>query len=87
MISLKGNQGILHQEIKDYLDWAERIGFREISYDYCATLEKDHSRIETRRCFGDGRNRLVRGKRGVEEPAKCDPGGSRKRSDRRAENS
>lgn len=51
VISLKGNQGILHQDIKDYMDWAERIGFKEISYDYCKTLEKDHGRIEERRCW------------------------------------
>jgi predicted transposase YbfD/YdcC len=51
VISLKGNQGNLHQDITDYLDWAERIGFKEISYDYCETLEKDHGRIEERRCW------------------------------------
>lgn len=51
VISLKGNQGNLHQDIKDYLDWAERIGFKEIPYDYCSTLEKDHGRIEERRCW------------------------------------
>jgi predicted transposase YbfD/YdcC len=51
VISLKGNQGNLHQEIKDYLDWAERIKFREISFDYCETLEKGHGRIEERRCW------------------------------------
>lgn len=51
VISLKGNQGNLHKNIKDYLDWAERIGFKEISYDYCRTLEKGHGRIEERRCW------------------------------------
>lgn len=51
VISLKGNQGTLHQEIKDYLDWAERIEFKEIKYDYCSTLEKGHGRIEERRCW------------------------------------
>lgn len=51
VISLKGNQGTLHQKIKDYLDWAERIGFKDIKYEYHETLEKDHGRIETRRCF------------------------------------
>lgn len=51
VISLKGNQGILHKEIKDYLDWAERTGFAEIQYDYCRTLEKGHGRIEERRCW------------------------------------
>lgn len=52
VISLKGNQGNLHQDIKDYLDWAERIKFKDIKYDYVATeLEKDHGRIEQRRCW------------------------------------
>ncbi len=51
VISLKGNQGSLHQAIKDYLDWAERIKFKQISYDYCETLEKGHGRIEERRCW------------------------------------
>ena len=30
VISLKGNQGNLHRDIKDYLDWAERSGFKDI---------------------------------------------------------
>jgi predicted transposase YbfD/YdcC len=51
VISLKGNQGILHQEVKDYLDWAERVKFKDIPYKYCETLEKDHGRIEKRRCW------------------------------------
>lgn len=52
VISLKGNQGNLHEDIKDYLDWAERIKFKEIKYDYFETgLEKDHGRIEQRRCW------------------------------------
>lgn len=51
VISLKGNQGNLHQDIKDYLDWAERSGFKDMKYEYCETLEKNHGRIETRRCF------------------------------------
>ncbi len=51
VIALKGNQGILHQQIKDYLDWAERSGFQQINYEYGETLEKDHGRIERRRCW------------------------------------
>lgn len=50
-ISLKGNQGTLHQAIVDYFYWAERRGFREIEHSYCETVEKDHGRIETRRCW------------------------------------
>ena len=51
VISLKGNQGALHQEIKDYLDWAERSEFKDTKYEYHETLGKDHGRIETRRCW------------------------------------
>lgn len=50
-ISLKGNQGNLHQDIKDYFRWAQKIKFQEIDFDYCETLEKGHGRIETRRCW------------------------------------
>ncbi len=51
VISLKGNQGTLHQEIKDYLDWAERIKFKDIAFDSYETLEKGHGRIEQRKCW------------------------------------
>ena len=51
VISLKGNQGTLHHDIKDYLDWAEQIKFKDIKYDYYETLEKGHGRIEERRCW------------------------------------
>ncbi len=50
VISLKGNQGNLYEDVKDYLDWAERIKFKVIEYDYYETeIEKDHGRIEQRR--------------------------------------
>jgi len=51
VLSLKGNQGLLHEEVAEYFAWAERINFKDLEYDYCATLEKDHGRIEGRRCW------------------------------------
>ena len=51
VISLKGNQGNVHQQVKQYLDWAERIKFQEIEFDYYETLSKGHGRIEKRRCW------------------------------------
>ena len=51
VISLKGNQGRLHTDVKEYLDWAERIKFKEINYNYYETVEKGHGRIEERRCW------------------------------------
>jgi predicted transposase YbfD/YdcC len=51
VLSLKGNQGNLHEEVEEYFAWAEKINFKDLEYDYCATLEKDHGRIEGRRCW------------------------------------
>lgn len=51
VLSLKGNQGLLHEEVAEYFAWAERIAFKDLEYDYRATLEKDHGRIEERRCW------------------------------------
>lgn len=51
VLSLKGNQGLLHEEVAEYFAWAERTNFKDLEYDYCATLEKDHGRIEGRRCW------------------------------------
>lgn len=51
VLSLKGNQGLLHEEVAEYFAWAERTDFKGLEYDYCATLEKDHGRIEGRRCW------------------------------------
>lgn len=52
VIALKENQGTLHWQVKEYLDWAQRKGFEEIEHDYYESeLEKDHGRIEQRRCW------------------------------------
>jgi predicted transposase YbfD/YdcC len=51
VLSLKGNQGTLHKDVEDYFYWAEKIGFKQIEYDYTETIEKDHGRIEQRRCW------------------------------------
>lgn len=51
VLSLKGNQGVLHEEVAEYFAWAQATKFKDIAYDYCTTIEKDHGRIEARRCF------------------------------------
>ncbi len=50
-LSLKGNQGILHEEVREYFQWARAIEFKQIEYGYAESVEKDHGRIETRRCW------------------------------------
>jgi predicted transposase YbfD/YdcC len=51
VLSLKGNHGNLHQEIKDYFYWAERQKWQDIPVSTSRTLEKGHGRIEERRVF------------------------------------
>ncbi|MCA1604822.1 MAG: ISAs1 family transposase [Acidobacteria bacterium] len=53
-ISLKGNQGILHEEVREYFEWARAIEFKQIAYSYAEAVEKDHGRIEVRRCWSVG---------------------------------
>jgi predicted transposase YbfD/YdcC len=51
MLSLKGNQGTLHKDVADYFQWAEKINFKGIEYGFTESIEKDHGRIEQRRCW------------------------------------
>jgi predicted transposase YbfD/YdcC len=50
-ISLKGNQGILHEEVREYFAWARGRDFKEITCTTAEAVEKDHGRIEVRRCW------------------------------------
>ena len=50
VISLKGNQGNLHQEVKQYFEWTTQCPSQAVQMDVCETVEKGHGRIETRRC-------------------------------------
>ncbi len=51
VLSLKGNQGTLHRDVADYFAWAEKIKFKAIAHSFTETIEKDHGRIEERRCW------------------------------------
>lgn len=46
--ALKGNQKNLYEDVKLFFEDAYERAFKEISYDSCKTVEKDHGRIETR---------------------------------------
>jgi predicted transposase YbfD/YdcC len=50
VFSLKGNQGVLHDEVQTFMD--DLIASGSIaSSDYCKTTDKSHGRIEIRRCW------------------------------------
>jgi predicted transposase YbfD/YdcC len=49
VLSLKGNQGTLHQEVEQYFAWAEQQHLHEIQQSYHETVDGDHGRIEVRR--------------------------------------
>ena len=51
VLSLKGNQETLHEEVRSYWEWAARRAYQDIVYDYAETLDKGHGRLEVRRCW------------------------------------
>ena len=57
VLALKGNQSTLHEEVKSFFEDARAHDFyqkdeeRRIAHGYYETMEKDHGRIETRRCW------------------------------------
>ena len=51
VLAVKGNQKILEQDLHSLFAEAEQVGYRHVAHDQAQTVEKDHGRIETRRCW------------------------------------
>lgn len=51
ILSLKGNQGDLHQDVEQVFDWALKTQFKDIPHESYQTLEKGHGRLEIRRHY------------------------------------
>lgn len=51
VISLKGNQGTLHREVREFFEDAEKDGFKGVPHAQIETVDGDHGRIEIRRCW------------------------------------
>lgn len=49
VISLKGNQCTLHDDVKLFLETEKNTHFAKTKHDYFETVEKGHGRVETRR--------------------------------------
>ncbi len=50
-ISLKGNQGTLYEEVREFFDDALASNFKGTHFDFFQTVEKGHGRVEVRRCW------------------------------------
>ena len=51
VLSLKKNQPQLHRDVSDTFAYAREDGFSGIAHDFHETVEKNHGRIEKRRCW------------------------------------
>jgi predicted transposase YbfD/YdcC len=51
VLALKGNQGHLLDDVSDPFTTARAAHFKDVVHDYAKTTDKDHGRIETRRCW------------------------------------
>lgn len=49
VLSLKGNQGDLHQDVEQLFSWARQNQFRDIPHEFCQSVDGNHGRIEIRR--------------------------------------
>ncbi|MCY3711188.1 MAG: ISAs1 family transposase [Caldilineaceae bacterium] len=49
--ALKQNQPQLHEAVETMFTLEKQNGFADVAHDFHQTIEKDHGRIETRRCW------------------------------------
>lgn len=49
VLSLKGNQGRLHEDVQQLFDWADKTEFKDIEHEAYQTIDKGHGRLEIRR--------------------------------------
>jgi predicted transposase YbfD/YdcC len=51
VLALKGNQGQLLEQVKDYFVLEKQNNFKDVQCDYFEETDKGHGRIEIRRCW------------------------------------
>ncbi len=61
VLALKGNQGNLHQDVRQLFDHAHTQNFRDIEHDFYETEEKGHGRQENRRYWVMGQTEYLVG--------------------------
>lgn len=64
ILSLKGNQGNIHEDVEQVFTWARQRQFKDIPHEFCQTLSSGHGRIDIRRHWLlDGVEHLVNAER------------------------
>jgi predicted transposase YbfD/YdcC len=51
LLAVKGNQKMLLEDIKILFKYGHDRNWKDIQSDYCETSDKDHGRVEVRKCF------------------------------------
>lgn len=51
VLSVKGNQGNLHEDLVQYFDWALADKFKQTTYTADETIDGNHGRVEVRRYY------------------------------------
>lgn len=51
ILALKANHENLHEEVVSYFDEASQHDIKDYDIDTCETVDGDHGRVETRRCY------------------------------------
>ncbi len=51
VLRVKGNQGHLDQDVRDWFDYADQVAFKDMPSSYNEQVNKGHGRIEIRRCW------------------------------------
>lgn len=49
VLSLKGNQGNIHEDVEQLFEWTRKIEFKDIPHEFYQTTNGGHGRIEIRR--------------------------------------
>jgi predicted transposase YbfD/YdcC len=81
-LALKGNQGNLHEDVELLFNDLEKSQYKNFSFDYEKTVDKNHGRIEIRECWAISDREILRHLRGFDNWEKLETV-SRIRSERR----
>lgn len=49
VLSLKGNQGTLHQDVEQLFAWSRKLEFKQLPHEFYQTIAAGHGRVEIRR--------------------------------------